>query len=441
MKRTKLFAILLACLMVIAIVPVAVVPASAAEKVVYLAEDGEGDGSTPEKPLGDLLSAFAAIGDSDGTIVLVGELALFGEQRVEPHAGHITITGKYNGKDYEGALYAADTSTSGHWIMGGDVTLENMTVTLAGTWVIRANYHHLTFGEGFISKSDAHPNWPQLYVVGGENGADNATVDTTQDVHLTFKSGIFYEVIVGPRNGNSATTEYSGNCVVEVTNDVKIWKLFGMARGTANHNYATGLMVLDGGEIGCFAGAHDSKATGCLGDYTIVLTKNFDISKSFDAQGVRVDGASVYQGISGVSVFDGFESATTYANAKLLIDPSIKAAVDATDKINLDSFTSIEEYTYKGTIGSGTLEGGSAPVVTEPVVTEAPTTTVAPVVTEPATTTAAPVATEPVVTTAAPTQAEPTPSTGDGSVVLFAISAACLVAVAAMVFLKKRVAE
>jgi len=437
MKRTKLFAILLACLMVIAIVPVAVVPASAAEKVVYLAEDGEGDGSTPEKPLGDLLSAFAAIGDSDGTIVLVGELALFGEQKVEPHAGHITITGKYNGKDYEGALYAADTSTSGHWIMGGDVTLENMTVTLAGTWVIRANYHHLTFGEGFISKSDAHPNWPQLYVVGGENNTGIADIDPSKDVHLTFKSGIFYEVIGGPRNGNSfAPGDFTGNCVIEVTNDVKIWKLFGTSRGTGNFNYGTGLMVLDGGEIGCFAGAHDSKATGCLGDYTIVLTKNFDISKSFDAQGVRVDGASVYQGISGVSVFDGFESATTFANAKLLIDPSIKAAVDATDKINLDSFTSIEEYTYKGTIGSGTLEGGSAPVVTE-----APTTTVAPVVTEPATTTAAPVATEPVVTTAAPTQAEPTPSTGDGSVVLFAISAACLVAVAAMVFLKKRVAE
>ena len=108
-------------------------------------------------------------------------------------------------------------------------------------------------------------------------------------------------------------------------------------------------------------------------------------------------------------------------------------------KILTASFPAVKEYTYTGTIGSGKLEA-DAPVVTEPVVTEAPATE-APATQAPATD--APVVTEaPAVdTTVAPAEPEVTPSTGDSSAVVFAISAACLVAAAAMVFLKKRVTE
>ena len=67
------------------------------------------------------------------------------------------------------------------------------------------------------------------------------------------------------------------------------------------------------------------------------------------------------------------------------------------------------------------------PVVTEPVVTDAPVvTTAAPVVTD-----------APVVTTAAPTQAEPTPSTGSNAYILMVFAA--ISALVAIVVIKKRI--
>ena len=102
----------------------------------------------------------------------------------------------------------------------------------------------------------------------------------------------------------------------------------------------------------------------------------------------------------------------------------------------------MKEYTYTGTFGSGTLDGGNTPVVTDPpvVTTDAPAqeTTAAPAqetTAAPAQETTAAPATEPVPAT---TAGEVTPPTGDISPVLFVISGAALVAAAAMVFVKKR---
>ena len=185
--------------------------------------------------------------------------------------------------------------------------------------------------------------------------------------------------------------------------------------------------------VDCWATAHDSMTNGFKGDVQIVLTKNFNIANSFNNPDQSADhtltdkeGNVVFYGISGASVFNGYEDTTHFANSELLIDPSIKAAVDASGKVKTLGFTAIKEYTYTGTFGSGTLDGGSAPVVTDsPVVTtDAPAQE----------TTAAPT-TEPVPAT---TAGEVTPPTGDLSPVLFVISGAALVAAAAMVFVKKR---
>ncbi len=428
----KIIAMLIACLMVVALVPVIAAPAAAAEKVVYVGKDGTGDGSAADKPMGDLVAAFAAIGDEDGTIVFVNMYDHNKLHKIEAHAGHITLTSKYNGTDYNGGIYASKTD---HLALGGDTTFENMNIVVVGkTWMVRARFNHVTFGEGMnIQKEGDAAALSGLFVVGADQGA-GSTCDHSQDTHITIKSGNFTEVIGGPRANDNG--DMTGKVIIEVTGDARIGKLAFATRSLANKvNLNTALVVLDGGVIENWVAAGDKLTTGFLGDVEIVLTKNFDISKSFDVTGSRTsDGAAngpIFNGISGCTAFQDHVTATLFAKTTLLVDPSIKAAVEATDKILTASFTEgIKEYTYTGTIGSGKLEA-DAPVVTEPVTTEAPVVT-----------TEAPVATDaPVETTAAPAEPEPTPSTGDGSAVLFAISAACLAAAAAMVFLKKRVTE
>ena len=437
----KIIAMIIACLMVVALVPVIAAPAAAADKVVYVGKDGTGDGSAADKPLGNLIDAFAAIGDDNGTIVLVNMYESTVEHRIAPHAGHITVTSKYNGVDYNGGIYASATA---HLILGGDTTFENVNLNLASTWVWRLMFNHLTMGEGVNVTNDAG-TFPKLYIVGADQDAASAA-DPSKDTHITLKSGKYLEVVGGARS--VFPSDITGKVIVEVTGDTEIQKLmFGCRTTKELVNLNTALVVLDGGKITNWVGTGDMKTTGCTGDVQIVLTKNFKIEDSFNLDRISSDAEPVFNGISGASAFLNHVPSTLLSKTSLLIDPSIKAAVDATDKINKDSFTEIKEYTYVGTIGSGTLDAAApdAPVVTEPVVTEAPATE-APATDAPATqapATDAPVVTEaPAVdTTVAPAEPEVTPSTGDSSAVVFAISAACLVAAAAMVFLKKRVTE
>ena len=433
MKR--LFASVLAFLLVLSLAPLAALPASAAEKVVYVKEDATGDGSAPDKALASLEDAYNALGDEGGTIVLVGEVVHLSAFYAPEHTGTVTITGKYNGVDYKGGIYAVVTD---HFYCGGPTVFENLHLQLASTWVIHGMFHHLTFGAGITVAEDDGKEWPRLYVSGGDQGSAS-TLDTAQDTHLTILSGTFLEIVGGPRGG--APADYTGKCVVEFGGDAKTFKLALGGRSSAAVNYGSGLLVLDGGVIDCWATAHDSKETGFKGDVQIVLTKNFKIEDSFNNVQQAADhtftdpaGNIIFYGISGASVFSGYEEATLFANSELLIDPSIKAAVDASGKIKTLGFTAMKEYTYTGTFGSGTLDGGNTPVVTDPpvVTTDAPAqeTTAAPA----QETTAAP-ATEPVPAT---TAGEVTPPTGDISPVLFVISGAALVAAAAMVFVKKR---
>ena len=440
----KICAIALACLLMLSLVPAFVLPASAAEeKVVYVKEDAVGDGSSPEKALPSLEDAYNALGDEGGTIVLVGEINFLSAFYAPEHTGTITITGKYNNVDYNGGIYVVVTD---HFYCGGPTVFKNLTIQQAGTWVIHGMFHHLTFGAGITVAEDDGKEWPRLYVSGGDQGSAS-TLDTAQDTHLTILSGTFLEIVGGPRGG--APADYTGKCVVEFGGDAKTFKLALGGRSSAAVNYGSGLLVLDGGVIDCWATAHDSKATGFQGDVQIVLTKNFKIEDSFNNAQQAADhtftdtaGNIIFYGISGASVFSGYEEATLFANSELLIDPSIKAAVDASGKIKTLGFTAMKEYTYTGTFGSGTLDGGNTPVVTDPpvVTTDAPAqeTTAAPAqetTAAPAQETTAAPATEPVPAT---TAGEVTPPTGDISPVLFVISGAALVAAAAMVFVKKR---
>ncbi len=327
--------------------PALALPAAAADKVVYVKDGGTGDGSAADAAVGSLADAYAALGAGGGTIVVVGTIQAVGDAAfTEPeHTGPVTVTGKLGETDYNAVLKV----TTNHFLCSGDTTFDNLTLELSGTHVIRARFHHLTFGEGLVTTSTKDP-FPQLFVVGGDQSSSSA-LPTSGDTHLTILGGKIQELIGGARSG--APAAYTGRSFVEIGKNADIQKLALGHRSTKLDN-GTGLLVLDGGVVRLWAGGHDNKANGFTGDVLVVITKNFDISGSFDGAGSRTTTDSsaaanvIFNGLSGSSVFrsDSVEGSnyfvsTRTANAELLIANEVNAAVTATDKIATESFTKI----------------------------------------------------------------------------------------------------
>ncbi|MBQ7172336.1 MAG: hypothetical protein IJR89_08690 [Clostridia bacterium] len=346
----KALAILLCAMLTLALVPVVALPAAAADKVVYVKDGGTGDGTTADAAVGTLADAYAALGAEGGTIVIVGELAVTtdasGTAFIAPsHTGLITI----KGQDANSVMKVGKE----HFLCGGPTTFDDLTIALTGaTHVMRAAYNHFTFGENLVTKNYANANFPQLYVVGGDNGSARNTADVVgKDTHVTILGGKIQELIGGARGGAAAAL--TGEAFVEIGKNADVQKL-AFGNRSAKVDNGTGKLVLDGGVVHLWAGGHDNKANGFTGDVLVVITKNFDISKSFDGAGTRTTTDSsndinvIFNGVSGSSVFksdkvedSNYSVSTRKAGAKLLIASEVNAAVTATDKICTDSFTEI----------------------------------------------------------------------------------------------------
>ena len=76
------------------------VSAFAADKVVFVANGGTGDGASASAPIGKLADAYAALGDEGGTLVLMNKYSLSARIDLPKHSGKITWTSVYNDIDY-----------------------------------------------------------------------------------------------------------------------------------------------------------------------------------------------------------------------------------------------------------------------------------------------------------------------------------------------------
>lgn len=400
MKTRLITAIVLSLVLALSVIPAFTV--SAAENVVYVKDGGTGDGSAADKPLGKLYDAFTKLSvmKDGGTVVLVGNVTLTDLFEEPEHEGKITVTGLYGGKDYAPIINVATTQ---HYKLNGDTTFEHLTFCLTGTWVMRARFHALEFGEGIVTTDIALRVIPQFFVVGGDQGSASE-LPTDGDTNLIFRSGTFYEVIGMARAG--APSDYTGTANISVYGDTVIFKLAYAMRGTSAMNGGNVSVLLDGGTILTWVTAGDTVTGGITGKTIITLTKNFDITKSFNDAGARTlvdtNGRTVFNGISGASAFMEMVADTLKGESFLYYDSSIYNAEVFADKINTASFTKIEA------------------LASAPAVTTAPGAVV---------TTAAPAA-----TTAAGSS---TPVTADGTFAIIALAVAAAAALA-VVISKKR---
>ena len=194
----------------VVLVALSVLTSGAAVKKVYLKSGGSGDGSSYENALGDFKEAVRILVKNGGEIVICGkytftELINLSEKSGTSNCSNaITITSVDGENDYRNsdnaALCFGDGKTSANMILAGNFVFENLNIVTNGGKTPRAvicNGYDTVFGEGIVceKKGDA----PHLSVV-GISIEDERTFSGGK---LTVKSGTYYNVCAGNRNGNS----------------------------------------------------------------------------------------------------------------------------------------------------------------------------------------------------------------------------------------------
>jgi len=274
----KLFSVLICAILLLSVMPVF---AYAADKVVYVKDGGTGDGSSPDKAVGTIVDAFAAVGDS-GTIVVCGKLTLSGNTLGLPKwAGTITITSIYGGTNYITSA-AAELYFAGAYrlIFSGAVTMENITFSIPDSILIVANYNKIVMGEGITVNQ--YSGSKGIYLVGGtQNGVEGEFTARDLNSNIVIKSGAYYLISAFSRQIND---NYTGHGRIDVYGGTINLLLAGPVN---NGTGASAELNIYGGEIATvgLAGLASNSSVLIKGD-TVVNLYGGQIN-SFDTFGVE----------------------------------------------------------------------------------------------------------------------------------------------------------
>ncbi len=290
----SLFVLLIASLMLVGV--------AAADNVVYLADGGSGDGSSPATPMGDMADAYIAL-PYGGTIVVMGDYTLKTSVNydgslpgfITPAAdGTIVITGKDNGTDYNSRLICADGS---RFVCTANTTFEHITFYNANkkTFVLSGRFFHLTFGKG--TKMDNI----EVHAIGGLDHTNSVISvpddDYTKDAHITVLDGTIAELTGLGRNvGKNSTANYTGTAYIRIAENGRVNKLFGAYRwGSKTVTGGNVDITLDGGYMPNFMTGCGSEEVAYNVNVTVHITKNMNPANYFTSgdKGWRSDNAFI----------------------------------------------------------------------------------------------------------------------------------------------------
>ena len=170
-----------------------VLGAAAAENTVYVADGGNGDGSSASVPLGDLTAAYNALGADGGEIVIVGKYTLDANFTEPVHAGVVTLTQEADGTSYRTADGSGLIGGGKRFILSGPTTFQNVTLRSTGSayMLLVARFHPIVFDTGVecLGFGDFSLVTQGVSILGGaQYGADGVATDDL-DTHITVKSG------------------------------------------------------------------------------------------------------------------------------------------------------------------------------------------------------------------------------------------------------------
>lgn len=201
MKRHLLFPVLLV------VIALSLCLGAAALDTVYLNDGGTGNGTSADKPLGDLLEAYGAL-DDGGKIIITDTYTMREPFYAMAHTENITITG---------GTFVMDHASYNRYYLAGPTTFENIKFALGAnntskTAMLVGSFHPLVLGKGITV-----PSALAVYVLGGYQlpaTTGEAMHVTDLDSSITVESGTWHAV-VGFSRGSSSTT-YRGTSNITV---------------------------------------------------------------------------------------------------------------------------------------------------------------------------------------------------------------------------------
>ncbi len=149
--------------------------------LVYLSDNGAGDGSSTSAALGDLNKAIEALGGEDGTIVISGKYTVDSAYTVKTHTNKITITSYDYINNY--AESGAALVLAANLNLGGETLIDDIVINVPATAVIYAKGSPLTIGEN-VKTVLTNSNTTYPGIVGGHNN-----LLASQVTNVTVKSG------------------------------------------------------------------------------------------------------------------------------------------------------------------------------------------------------------------------------------------------------------
>lgn len=281
--------------------------------VVYVRDGGEGDGSTPENALGDIVAATEKL-KNGGTIVVCGKLTVETGKTLRKTDGKLTLTSTYGGVDYA-ALSNARIELVKYISFNSETLIENIKFVSKGNdCYISAEGNEFTVGDGVeceIFKGNRTEDYPDL--IAGSFALSNSL---KKDVHLTVKSGTWGSLVGGQFSivqNSGKTRRIEGNITLDVyggtfTDDCYI----------AGINNLNGNATLNahGGTFACSVFAISGEAVTVNGNVTLYgyksgfegdirVSKNsapvFNGTYALNINGANITRASAIVGADGIS--------------------------------------------------------------------------------------------------------------------------------------------
>ncbi len=310
-KRFWIFCMLLPLTAVLA------VSASAEEKVVFVSDGGQGDGSSADQPVSSLIAAYTALGDEGGRIVLVDKVTLNATFTEPVHSGKITITQEHGGVSYRTGANSGLTVSAIRYFLNGPTTFEHMNFRGMGAYLLMvAQFNPIVMGEGIEVSGfgDFSVIAKGLGILGGvQGGAGKAsTVPHDQDTHIEIHSGRF--VIIG--FSRQADHNYTGMAHIDIYGGT----IHNIYLGAANKG--TGGPVdlnIHGGEFKGTVFSSSTTASQVNGNLTVTVSGgDFSNLVSFDGSVIGDGNTSTmdltkYTGESFTNKLSGFNKVLTEA--------------------------------------------------------------------------------------------------------------------------------
>lgn len=355
--------------------------------VVFVADGGNGDGTKPSSPLGNLADAYAKLANG-GTIVVCGKYTMGNTvtNTMPAHTEDITITSVFAGVDYRTSGAMLSFNGTNFVKFAGPTIFDAVTMSLDKTSAgICMNFNPITVTDSVKVVQSAGGTSYYMYLIIGTNGDKVATLEKDEILEVTINGGKFITVTAFTRSvqttntgtvimniggnadirdlnaGSLTANSYAGSSVVNLSGNAKVTTFFLGGNGNGGMKGDVVVNVADEASVGAIKGATD--ALFPLGEryinfYSNTATFPSGYAGNFDAVTTYADNANVKFVKSGANGngMSPFSPIGSIEEAYALLPNG--GTVVVTDSVNFANTSTLQLASHTGTVKLTSLYGG-----------------------------------------------------------------------------------